>query len=669
MSAQTPDSFLHFPNSSPDGLPSSAGQQLEIQGKWYEIQRQLGQGYTAVVYLARDEAQNEVVVKSLRPEAQAETGDYFRAEATLLKELQASGVTQVPQVLGEDAQHLVMEYINPTIYRPLDELCPLPELEALAVMEQALAVINKLHVKTARTYTDMQLKNFCWDRAQQKLKVLDWNHVSQIENFLGKAIFAGMVQRDLARLAAYLYRLLTNKGAFESGETAWQLAFRAGWEMPNINPWWAVTSATKPFFPAVSLATRQLVFRALHPNPERRFSGQDFQAAIRRTIDLLQNSDQTPLDLDSLGEQCRDSLKQAKTSSEQIRNLLKKQERQDNLPTNAEQPQHQDYIQASENLIQELHRTTAYLDMILRRPTEWGRAGITQKSLQELIPQSQTDLATVAQSFYDAGDYLTAAERWRQAAELSQQLNHWRWNLASQALAQSTAESNDQAQLAEFRQKLAGILAAINQPTLSKDVAQTQADQIAKLGVISRTNLAADTGASQINALENREKPPLEQLKRELEFWRYYQQAREFEEPVLHLEQDSSEKLELAAKNYREALNHLKDLDGHYQDLIRLGYDIQVEQIEQRIRFISEQAQELTSDIAKMIKSIRSALAATQSGNFFSPNKLTAVIEPLLAFYYTAPADRQRHAEVAELLLQFTEKLYFESKPHSERPS
>ena len=69
---------------------------------------------------------------------------------------------------------------------------------------------------------------------------------------------------DLACVGAYLYRMLTGKGADERGETERALEMRAGerWQ-------------------AVSLGTRQIVLRALRPHMARRFgSASEFRAAV-----------------------------------------------------------------------------------------------------------------------------------------------------------------------------------------------------------------------------------------------------------------------------------------------------------------------------------------------------------------------------------------------------
>ena len=234
----------------------------------YMIEQFLGLGLTAQVYRARQITTGRIVaLKVLRHDASFVSREHFWHEAQVLNEIRQAGITAVPEVYAQqktgDIQFLALEFVDRAVYQPLDEqLEPLPEQEALELARQALIVLQALHDQVGRTYTDMQLKDFYWDAAAHHLKILDWNHVSTQRDYIqpdelhgfGVETFEALAQRDLARFGAYFYRTLTGKGAIELGETARALERRAG-------PQWA----------RVSIAARQIVRRALHPDPAQRY--------------------------------------------------------------------------------------------------------------------------------------------------------------------------------------------------------------------------------------------------------------------------------------------------------------------------------------------------------------------------------------------------------------
>jgi hypothetical protein len=227
----------------------------------YEIIRRLGMGLTAQVYLARRlDDQRNVALKVLRTDVSEISRQHFWDEASIIAELVNKGeISCVPRVQEKkenatwegDPLFLVMDYIDDEIFQPVSKLveaAPLPEQEALELAVQALDLFDRLHTRVQRTYIDMQLQNFWWSSVQNRLFVTDWNHVSpqrqEIEGYplldeplrsqrlaelasWGAADFPGLVRNDLGRFAAYLYQMLTSKGARASGETS-SLAGKAG---------------------------------------------------------------------------------------------------------------------------------------------------------------------------------------------------------------------------------------------------------------------------------------------------------------------------------------------------------------------------------------------------------------------------------------------------------
>lgn len=265
------------------------GDILHSAGDEYRILDYLGEGLTARVYQAErlTAAVNNkeypigspVALKVLQPGLPDDIRRNFRDEADLIAELsqieRASGMKQslipglVERFTGSAAEQefLAMEFIQGT---PLDRLVqeggPLDEQLALHVAGQVLTVLELLHTRLFKTYTDFQLQNVWLLPDSRDIKVMDWNHVSRKREPLP----AEWIDADLRRMGAYLYQILTGKGAFQTGETGHALAARAGdrWE-------------------AISTGARTIIRRALDPNPARRFtSAAAFREAVKEAATL-----------------------------------------------------------------------------------------------------------------------------------------------------------------------------------------------------------------------------------------------------------------------------------------------------------------------------------------------------------------------------------------------
>lgn len=152
----------------------------------------------------------------------------------------------------------------------------LSEEEVILVGQQVCRVLQLLHEK-GRGYQDFQLLNVRYDRANRRIKIIDWNVVTpkdrvNLENQQGLE----HVQQDLFKLAQYLFWLRTLVMPPASGAPARSLARLGG------HAWSGNTS----------LALRLVLERALDPDPTRRF-----QRAVSRSTPVGQ-----PLaEIDSLG--------------------------------------------------------------------------------------------------------------------------------------------------------------------------------------------------------------------------------------------------------------------------------------------------------------------------------------------------------------------------------
>lgn len=246
---------------------------LKSTNDQYRIIKYLGEGLTAIVYEAERLTANanglnfpigsHVAVKVLQEGLPDDIRRNFRDEADVIAKLSheetKAGLKRslipnlVEQYLGSGAgpQFLAMEFVQGTpLDRRVREGDPLSEQMGLQVADSVLTVLDLLHTQLHKSYTDFQLQNVWLLPDQQNIKIMDWNHVSREQNPLPYEL----VDADLRRMGAYLYQILTGKGAIQDGETAEALSRRAGKHWDNL-----------------SVGTRHLIRRSLNPNPANRF--------------------------------------------------------------------------------------------------------------------------------------------------------------------------------------------------------------------------------------------------------------------------------------------------------------------------------------------------------------------------------------------------------------
>lgn len=367
------------------------GDTLNTVKNEYEVLRYLGEGLTAIVYEARQkETGMLVVLKILRPEASTLSVRNFWGEADVIDEMIRAGIICIPKVLdrnrGTTPEFLVMDLISskefPSLPVVLEKNGPLPELEALEWAEQAFGLLDKLHTQVERTYTDMQLKNFCWNSGNKVLKVMDWNHVSFPRLVLEKGLenqspevlqqlrgrgarnFDDLVRLDLCRLSSYFYTILTGKAAREQGETVWRLERRAGGQWMSI-----------------SFATRQIILRVLAPSIllGRLSSAQEILAEINFAKTLLNN-----------------------VNTEGLQNQFDEyMEKVESLPWR----KRYGYLHKAEILLDRLS-TLAQSDPSLAR---WCRA--QNKRFEDMQPKQSPEWKT-GQSFYNMASFGEAYKYW-----------------------------------------------------------------------------------------------------------------------------------------------------------------------------------------------------------------------------------------------------------------
>lgn len=253
------------------------GVELNGQRGRYKLERFLGEGLTASVYVAtatwhdRDE-QEQVAVKLMRPGLGAQEASRYRAEATHLAELQSAQAAAAPMFYErfetgrpEAPEALVLELMRGR--QVVDLLLaegPLNEEEGLSLGLQLAELLQALHQQIGRTYTDFKFENLWWHEGQ--LKVTDWNVLSE----------RGQLDRvsiDLLRASRYLYHILTGSDAREQGGIVVTPFMR--------HPRWAT----------LSIACQNALRKGLHRYPDQRYqSAQEMVEALQQVQGYWRNA-------------------------------------------------------------------------------------------------------------------------------------------------------------------------------------------------------------------------------------------------------------------------------------------------------------------------------------------------------------------------------------------
>jgi|GEM_PF-5842332 len=364
------------------------------QGK-YRVDGYLDEGATAEVYRAVRLADNALVaLKVLRPGLPEVIRESFWSERATLAALFLKGnelpyVPRVwnwreagPQSSQANPDFIVMELLIGQPVTRLLEKGALAEIEALTIAAQVLQVLQVLHRQLRQTYIDFQLQNIWWHAQTQTVKVIDFNHVSApaAEGNLPSDWGAA----DLVRFGAYLYQMLTGKGASQRGETVAALSARAGRLWTDL-----------------SLGTRLIVQRSLHPAPRRRYSQVEvFDGAVDAQLRGW-DANTDPLELI---DQARLAIRGLKGDA-----LL--------------------------NALEPVERAQALLDLAERRGADPAEVGPARRRL----PHWSEDVSVpwgAGREHYKLGQYAGARERWEAEAQAQGRPDLWRWVLVAGAASQ-----------------------------------------------------------------------------------------------------------------------------------------------------------------------------------------------------------------------------------------
>lgn len=379
----------------------------------YRIDKYLGEGVTAEVYKATRVDDNQVVaLKILRPNLPPEIVQSFRDEAPTIGELVQYSYQRypyeplhVPRVLvgpqkNDSLEFMVMEYV---VGQPLDELIIATqglatigrESEALLIARQVLQVLFVLHEDIQRSYSDFQLKNIWWLSEQSLAKVMDWNHVS-VRAKNGE-VPPGAVD-DLVRFGAYFYQLLTGQGAFQTGETEAELAERAGEK-------WST----------VSLGTRTIILKALHPNDQSRYqTAREFLADIETMLTMWRQ------DEDDLYDEANLALSKVKSRVPQ---------------SGSDQHTVKEYAES-------VFSASRAMNLFILRSKETRRIDRMREELERLTANI-SPVWGVGKDYYQLGSYSEALKHWEPEAKNLKRLDLWRWVMVAQVNRQKASVLKD----------------------------------------------------------------------------------------------------------------------------------------------------------------------------------------------------------------------------------
>lgn len=369
-----------------------------LTGVDYRIDQKIGQGATSYVFKAyRSGSDTPIALKVMREGLPEEEERTFFEEFDLMAELyKAEGDTDehvIPKVYevgrSQSPRYIAMELASGTSLEHLLEPDPgylHDECDALRIAVKVAGVLDLLHTRLDRSYTDFQLRNIYWHQEYQRVMLLDWNHVSLPNQ--------SRPQDDLLLLGAHLYRMLVGKQALydESPYATRRLSNSVRIGVRQLQGERAIFLERRAGqrWQAISQGARAIVLRALHPDPATRFqSAAEFQKEL---LWLLATREHKGGDILST-----------------ITAVL-----QDNTPQSAE-------------------KAEILLDIAIR-DNKFAKSSIDQ--LREFINKSKGASLRPWQAgynFYVSGQYADALRFWEPLAESTGNLHYYRYVQAARA--------------------------------------------------------------------------------------------------------------------------------------------------------------------------------------------------------------------------------------------
>lgn len=263
----------------------------------YRLERELGRGAMAVVYLATDSKLGRAVaIKALSLSEEFE-GDALReAEQRFAREAEAAARLSHPNIVtvyetGNDhgLAYIAMDYAGGESleqYTPPENLLPVSEvLEVGAQVAEALDYAHRRDV----VHRDIKPSNIIYDQAQGTVKVTDFGIARLTDDsrtrtgiVMGTPLYMSPEQAvgekvdgrsDLFSLAVTLYQLLTGRPPFV-GDSVANLMYRIATVRPQ---------SVRRVRPEIPANVSRLISRALEKEPVERFAtGEDMAEALLR---------------------------------------------------------------------------------------------------------------------------------------------------------------------------------------------------------------------------------------------------------------------------------------------------------------------------------------------------------------------------------------------------
>jgi len=263
----------------------------------YRLERELGRGAMAVVYLATDSKLGRAVaIKALSLSEEFEGDALEEAEQRFAREAEAAARLSHPNIVtvyetGNDhgLAYIAMDYAGGESleeYTPPENLLPVSEV--LDVGAQVAEALDYAHQRDV-VHRDIKPSNIIYDRARSTVKVTDFGIARLTDDsrtrtgiVMGTPLYMSPEQAvgervdgrsDLFSLAVTLYQLLTGRPPFV-GDSVANLMYRIATVRPQ---------AVRRIRPEIPANLSRLINRGLEKDPGERFpTGEDMAEALLR---------------------------------------------------------------------------------------------------------------------------------------------------------------------------------------------------------------------------------------------------------------------------------------------------------------------------------------------------------------------------------------------------
>lgn len=269
--AEIAEKFTFEPGSNLDG---------------YTIEKQIGEGGMAVLYLAREENGNKRVLKVPRRTLDADPVAVvaFENELRLARYLEDFSRAYMPvSQSGSERHYLVMDYIDGTdLWTYLRERGCLTEIEAIALTKKIVSALAELH-KRRIVHLDIKLSNVMITR-EGDVRIIDFGLANHLDlpdiiyesfqepkgspAYIAPEQFFGVrdePRSDLFSIGTMLYEMTTSKLPFPDAHS----------ELGVINRIKGSAISPRQYRPELSESFSELVLNCLQNMPDKRYDSMD----------------------------------------------------------------------------------------------------------------------------------------------------------------------------------------------------------------------------------------------------------------------------------------------------------------------------------------------------------------------------------------------------------